>query len=79
MIELYVEFKARCNTPNEDFTSGSRGNETPNAYVEPISSTMPDASFGTNRNQMVQEEKNNIEDLKFNIGLDDINPEERIE
>jgi hypothetical protein len=40
---------------------------------------MPDASFGTNRNQYVPEEENNIEDLEFNIGLDDINPEERVE
>jgi hypothetical protein len=31
-----------------------------------------DASFGTNRNQSVPKEENNI-------GLDDINPEERIE
>jgi hypothetical protein len=40
---------------------------------------MPDASFGTNRNQSVPEEENNIEDLEFNIGLDDINLEERVE
>jgi hypothetical protein len=79
MIELYAELKARWNTSNEDFTSGSRGHETSNTYVEPISSTIPDASFGTNRNQSVPEEGNNIEDLKFNIGLDDINPEERVE
>jgi hypothetical protein len=72
MIELYVELKAHWNTPNEDFMSGSRGHEAPNAYIEPISSTIPDASFGTNRNQSVPKEENNI-------GLDDINPEERIE
>jgi MuDR family transposase len=48
-------------------------------YVEPISSTMPDTSFGTNRNQSVPEEENNIEDLEFNIGLDDINLEKRVE
>jgi hypothetical protein len=57
MIELYVELKAHWNTPNEDFASGSQGHETPNAYVEPISSTIPNASFGTNRNQSVPEEK----------------------
>jgi hypothetical protein len=79
MIELYVELKARWNTPNKDFASGSRGHEAPNTYIEPISSTMSDASFGTNRNQYVPEEENNIEDLKFNIGLDDINLEERFE
>jgi hypothetical protein len=78
MIELYVELKAHWNTPNEDFTSGSRCHETPNAYVEPISSTIPNALFGTNRNQSVPEEENNIEDLEFNIGVDDINPEERV-
>jgi MuDR family transposase len=77
MIELYVKLKARWNTPNEDFASDSRGHETPNAYIGPISSTMLDASFGTNRNQSVLEKK--IEDLEFNIGLDDINPEERVE
>jgi hypothetical protein len=59
--------------------SDSQGHETSNTYVEPIPSTMSDASFGTNRNQSVPEEKNNIEDLKFNIGLDDINLEERVE
>jgi hypothetical protein len=40
---------------------------------------MLDASFGTNRNQSVPKEENNIEDLEFNIGLDCINLEERIE
>jgi hypothetical protein len=50
MIGLYVELKARRNTPNEDFASGSQGHETSNAYVEPISSTIPGTSFGTNRN-----------------------------
>jgi MuDR family transposase len=79
MIELYVELKTRWNTSNEDFASGSRGHEIPNAYVEPISSTISDASFGTNRSQSVPEEENNIEDLEFNIGLDNINPEERVE
>jgi hypothetical protein len=79
MIELYVELKARYNTSNQDCASDSRGHETPKAYVEPISSTMPDTSFGTNRNQSVLKEKNNIEDLEFNIGLDGINPEERVE
>jgi hypothetical protein len=79
IIELYVELKVRWNTPNGDFVSGSRGHETSNAYVEPISSTMPDASFGTNRNQSVAEEENNIKDLEFNIGFDDINSEERVE
>jgi hypothetical protein len=78
MIELYVELKARWNTPNQDCASGSRGHETSKTYIEPISSTMSDASFGTNRNQSVQEEKNNIEDLEFNIGFDDINLEERV-
>jgi hypothetical protein len=53
MLELYVELKVRWNTPNEDFASGSRGQETPNAYVEPISSIISDALFGTNRNQSV--------------------------
>jgi MuDR family transposase len=79
MIELYVELKACWNTPNKIFASGSRGHEISNAYVEPISSIIPDASFGTNRNQSVPEEENNIEDLEFNIGLNDINPEERVE
>jgi hypothetical protein len=79
IIELYVELKTRWNTSNEDYASGSRDHETPNAYIEPTSCTMPDASFGTNRNQSVPEEENNIEDLEFNIGLDDINPEERVE
>jgi hypothetical protein len=79
MIELYVELKARWNTPNEDFMSGSRGHKNSNAYIEPISSIMPNASFGTNRNQSVSEEENDIEDLEFNVGLDDINPEERVE
>jgi hypothetical protein len=79
IIELYVELKFRWNTPNKDCVSGSRGHEAPNAYVEPISSTMPDASFAINKTQSVPEEENNIEDLKFNIGLDDINPDERVE
>jgi hypothetical protein len=79
MIELYVELKIRWNTPNEDCTSGSQGHETLNAYVKPISSTMPDASFGTNKNLSVLEEENNIDDLEFNIGLDGINPEKRVE
>jgi hypothetical protein len=55
MIKLYVELNARWNTPNEDFVSDSRGHETSNTYVEPISSTISDASFGTNRNQSVSE------------------------
>jgi hypothetical protein len=49
MIELYVELKTCWNTPNEDFMSGSQGHKTSNAYIEPISSIMPNASFGTNR------------------------------
>jgi hypothetical protein len=57
MIELYIELKSHWNTLNEDCASGSRGHETPNAYVEPISSTMLDASFGTNRNQSVLERR----------------------
>jgi hypothetical protein len=40
---------------------------------------MSDASFGTNRNQSFQEEENNIEDLKFNIELNDINLEKHVE
>jgi hypothetical protein len=55
MIKLYVELNARWNTPNKDFVSDSRGHETSNTYVEPISSTISDASFGTNRNQSVSE------------------------
>jgi hypothetical protein len=55
MIKLYVELNAHWNTPNEDFVSDSRGHETSNAYVEPISSIISDASFGTNRNQSVSE------------------------
>jgi MuDR family transposase len=78
MIELYVELKAYWNTPNKDFASGSRGHETQNAYVEPISSTIHNTLFGTNRNQSVPEEENNIEDLKFNIRVDDINLEKRV-
>jgi hypothetical protein len=77
MIELYVVLKVCWNTPNRDCASGSQGHETPNTYVEPILSTISDASFDTNRNQSVL--KKNIEDLKFNIRLDDINPEERVE